>query len=480
MDTKELLKLEYDLIKKSMANENARAYIATMKDRTDAQIDRDVRFLQAFDDAKHGSPEPPQLALSLQLHPGGHVQAWDGDRFYSINLPEGLYDKDALKKAIKDETPCEKAIYDGLLYSLYQELLGKSGLPSLSIMLTENGQYVSIENPPTFANNEIPLHYGGLAYKVVDGKLTLQRALTTAEFEKFYPKIATHGQPNGYYYSALLAKETAPMWDQAPAVLEEFRSRCKLYPTVDILAAVPVWIRTWGMSQDANGITKRDFYRKIAHPYKVSTLLRDEMAWRIHFKLAGKIVEGVAHFNGPENNCRLVISDWCYRETPEGAAEMEMYHGHHNQLDILTWLAGPATDRFLGQTNSKFKLKPIARARDYTKFNQAMWDAMLVGIDTATPVNTAAELNTILEQNGNVGSIMQGTTLFHIVGPVKDNGLALLHNYCARGQHVSSYKQTMTLNFPVVIVPEVMAGMVWGDVKIPQTKPVVTVPKEAS
>src|SRR5258706_8833145 len=220
--------------------------------RTMDQIDKDYRFLTAYTDAVRSIATPPQLAKSFTFHKGGQLQLWTGDQFKSLNLPRGLYDRDVIKVALAEEKVPLPSEYLGLLYSLYQEIpTANTGMQS--IMLTEDGQYISIENAPGWEDNVIPLWYGGLVYKIVNGQLVLQRSLTTAEFNQHYPKIAAHGLPGGYYHSALLAKETSAMWDLAPAVLEDFRSRLKLYSVAEILAVAPVWIRTWGMSGDGNG-----------------------------------------------------------------------------------------------------------------------------------------------------------------------------------------------------------------------------------
>lgn len=474
MSTKEeLIAAEEHLLRKHKHWESFKPYAGEPRLKDD--IDRDLRFLQAYYDATRNE-SAPKLALELLAHKGGALGAWTGDKYLSVKLPAGLYKREDVSAALASGEKPSHYSYDGLLYSVYQKGMYRGGSPTtkdrLSFMMLDNGEYVGIEGIGVYEDNEIPLVMGGLVYKIVDGQLVLQRTLNTAEFEKHYPQIASHGVPHGYYYSALLAKETSPMWDQAPAVLEEFRARLKLYPSAEILAIVPVWIRTWGMSPESNGNTKRDFYRIVRAPYAQSVLLRDEMAWQVHFKLNGKIVPGVAHFTGPEDGCRLAISDWCYRETPEGAAESEMFHGHHNKLDILAWMAGPASDRFASERNNKFKFVPAFK--HVKKQYGALWDAMLNLLDMSTPVNSVEELNSILEKTDGKGYIIQANLLYNVKGPavVGPYGPSIfLERYFQRDSGNTPYNNKCNFALPCVVVPPSLAELVYPAPAKPAAQP---------
>ena len=102
------------------------------------------------------------------------------------------------------------------------------------------------------------------------------------------------------------------------------------------------------MSREESGIMYG-----VQMPYMQNVLLRDEPAWRVHLRLGSLVIPGTAYFT---NDAKLIISDWCFRETPDGKGETEMFHGKRNKLDILAWVAGPCADRFLANGGQEMNM----------------------------------------------------------------------------------------------------------------------------
>lgn len=438
------------------------------KDRSKEEKESDLSFLEAWVAARTPSENKGILGM-LHHHMGGRLEVWDGDRYYCVDdLHSGLYKIDGtFEDTVKKHAGRPPAFeYDGPLYAIGGAVQSGQNL----FLMTEDKGFFGLANPGDHSRGQIPPWYGGLVWTIKGGKLSLRGSLTTAEFKKLYPQVAAHGIQGGYH-TAVIAPETEALWDQAPAVLEDFRNRVKLLKHCEILAVVPMRVRTWGWNDRGNGYQKRDFYRRIQMPYHTGTLLRDEIAWQTHFSLGGRLVPGVAYFLGPDRDARLLISDWCYRETPEGINEQEMFHGKHNHLDILTWMAGPATDRFLGDRSSKFKLVPIVNQKKTGEVAKALWDAMLATLAAATVVQNHDELELAVKDKARfyVWFHIHGDPTFigEMSGPKLDKftqrSQATLRRYIYKGTgSVHPHGNTYDLSYPLTIFPKELSEVLFS------------------
>jgi len=432
-------------------------------------VDRDERFLKAWLSSRM-CENKPEIGAEYFLHPGGElVVLADNNGPKKIKVTKGVYDRATLVAAVKSgKKPAKASIpEEGLPFiSLTQfPASGEQSRTLVGLLPSTHGKLVLIQKATTAKVMESPTSIGpkigGFLWKLhPSGKISLQRPLISAEFIENYPWCGANTW-KGYYYTAVFAQEIADRFDHIPEVLADFQARLKLFPTAKLHSVIPVWIRThgWGLQGNSrDNISKEEAGEiyGIHMPYMSNVMLRDEFAWRLHLQLGEKMLPGHAYFT---DDAKLVISDWCYRETPDGKGTTEMFHGKKNQLDLLAWVAGPCADRFLG--NAGYETNPEGHGNEYARkckkdfqfvriekpqvenMKLAQQDLLLKLLGMAVTVNSLEELHAAQgeDDSGVLISLSQNSVAYHVkshFGMYIPKGTRRPDGGVAKGDYVSA------------------------------------------
>lgn len=352
-------------------------------DRSKEEEARDVEFLEAWAEARIYEANI-NILPELHYHPGGARQVIEGGKLHVADLKKGLYRVDM-------EEPAE---WPPLLYTLQQD--PRSDLPKL--FLTPEGAVQPIFGMIHPVDSKSP-RYGGfvVAPDQENARYKIIRTMTSEEFKKFYPLDAAHGvnECSGYA-TGLYSRSTADLYDKAPEVLERFRHMLKLFPSAEVHWVVPVLLRSYGWALPATDKLPAGAKRAIYTPYKAQILLNDLLCWRVHLSIDGAPIPGVAYFTEEGN---LVISDWCFREEE---MNQEMFHGHLNKHNLLTWVAGPCADRWC-----ESDLQKVKHVGNLATVLTTQWDLLMTLLDVALEVKTPQDVSDAFDKGYD--GFVQGT-----------------------------------------------------------------------
>lgn len=253
--------------------------------------------------------------------------------------------------------------------------------------------------------------HSGHSGMVLNNKGQFVRVFNSAEAKRWAYAARKHVQ-GMYIAQTPVGSEGVEMWDRAGDVLAHFRERLAKFPQGGIHSVVPVLLRCYGDGDHQRHILRFLPYQNVfgsAGLHHSDKLLHSTFCWRVHYTLDGNDLPGMAYCY---EDGRFIISDWCFRETPDGKAEWEQFSGRDNKLDVLTWLVGPGADKF-GGANHKFQAAFGRRKKEIFK---GMWEEFVASMK-AKPFNEEALdpvdiIKQVEKLKGKYVGLWDGSSLF--------------------------------------------------------------------